>query len=94
MENERRLTSEEYEKIEMLVNGAIMAGNKKEANTYINRLEFMKGTLKIGTNSSYILSELIAYTKDASGQVSEKEHWIGAVKLSLYKLKPTHTENN
>lgn len=53
----------------------------------------MKSTLKIEENRSYIFSELIAYVKNASGQVNEKEHWVSAVKQSLYKLKPVHVEN-
>ncbi|URJ45470.3 hypothetical protein MF628_005299 [Paenibacillus polymyxa] len=35
---------------------------------------------------SLIVGELVAYTKTASGQVKDKEHWIRAVNQSLYKL--------
>lgn len=94
MENERKLTCEEFAEIKRLVNEAIMARNKKMASTYINRLELMKSTLEIKPNIRNILAELIAYVKEASGQVREKEHWVSAVNQSLYKLKTFQVENN
>lgn len=41
MENKRKLTDEEISEIEMLVSRALNASNKKSANAYINRLDFM-----------------------------------------------------
>ncbi|WP_339323462.1 hypothetical protein [Paenibacillus sp. FSL W8-0194] len=86
MESKRKLTDEELGEIEGLVNKAIMAINKEAAAPFIRRLEFMKETLSIEAPQKNIFAELIAYTKAASGQVKEKEHWISVVNQSLYKL--------
>ncbi|CCC86413.1 MULTISPECIES: hypothetical protein [Paenibacillus] len=87
MDTKRILTFEEFQEIEKLVNKAIYALNKEAADPFIKRLEFMRVTLNIGAPQSNIVGELVAYTKAASGQVKDKEHWIRAVNQSLYKLK-------
>ncbi|MDR9857314.1 hypothetical protein RJP21_27335 [Paenibacillus sp. VCA1] len=86
MESKRKITDEELGEIEGLVNKAIMAINKEAAVPFIRRLEFMTETLSIQAPQKNIFAELVAYTKAASGQVKEKEHWISAVNQSLYKL--------
>ncbi|QNR65304.1 hypothetical protein IAQ67_15500 [Paenibacillus peoriae] len=86
MHTKRNLTIEEFQEIKELVNKAIYAINKEAANPFIKRLEFMRVTLTIGAPQSNIVGELVAYTKAASGQVKDKEHWIRAVNQSLYKL--------
>ncbi|BFH60322.1 hypothetical protein [Paenibacillus azoreducens] len=86
MESKRKLTNEECREIEGLINNAITAINKEAAAPFIKRLEFMRETLTIEAPQKNIFAELVAYTKAASGQVKEKEHWISAVNQSLYKL--------
>lgn len=86
MESKRKLTDEELGEIEGLVNKAITAINKEAAAPFIKRLEFIRVTLTIEAPQNIIFAELVAYTKAASGQVKEKEHWIRAVNQSLYKL--------
>lgn len=86
MNLKRKLTIEEFREIEGLVNKAITAINKETATPFIKRLEFMGETLTIEAPQSIIFAELVAYTKAASGQVKDKEHWISAVNQSLFKL--------
>lgn len=87
MEHKRKLTDEEISEIEVLVSKAINAWNKEQAHPFIEQLEFIKRTIDVAAPQSNIFAELVAYVKTASGQVKEKEHWINAVKQSLYKLK-------
>lgn len=80
-----KLTIQEYEEIEQLVNSALDAFNKKEAQKYINKMQSYKYDLcdRVG----YILSELIGYVMDASGKVTDKERRIYSVHSKLYVLK-------
>lgn len=92
MGNGGKLTSEEFEKIESLVQQAVNAVNKKEAKPLIDRLNFMKNTLSMQPYERIVFGELISYTSAASGQVRDKQHWINAINQSLYKLKPLSGE--
>ena len=84
-----KLTDEEFEEIKILVNKAVDASNKKSAEPFIKRLDFMQKTLYIEAYKKNVLGELVSYVKTASGQVSNKEHWMDAVTQSLYKLEPS-----
>lgn len=92
MGNGGKLTSEEFEKIESLVQQAVNANNKKEAKPFRDRLNFMKNALTMQPYERIVFSELVAYTTAASGQVRDKQHWLNAVNQSLYKLKPLYEE--
>lgn len=80
-----KLTMQEYEEIEQLVDCALDAFNKKEAQKYINKMQSYKYDLC--DRVSYILSELIGYVMDASGRVTDKERRIYSVRSKLYVLK-------
>lgn len=80
-----KFTMEEYENIKQLVNSAIYASNKKEAKSYIDKLNFC-GYDVVG-NTRNIFSSLVSYVDNASGMVDDKERKINFVKQELYKLK-------
>lgn len=79
-----KLTMEEYQEIEQLVESALDASNKNEAQKYINKIQSYEYSLYGHIN--YILGELVCYVKDASGRVSDKERRIYSVKSKLYEL--------
>ncbi|EHL04716.1 hypothetical protein HMPREF0322_04617 [Desulfitobacterium hafniense DP7] len=89
MESGEKLTGEEFEEIKMLTNKAVSANNKKSAQVFVNRLDFMKRTLDIEPYKRIVLAELVSYVIAASGQVKDKGHWMGAVNQSLFKLEPS-----
>ncbi|MHB8075661.1 hypothetical protein [Desulfosporosinus fructosivorans] len=89
MRNGGRLTGEEFEEIKMLADKAVSANNKKLAEPFRNRLDFMQRTLDIEPYKRNVLAELVSYVSAASGQVRDKEHWMGAVNQSLFKLEPS-----
>lgn len=87
-----KLTVEEYGKIKQLVDCAIDAPNKKEAQRYINQIQSYEYDLC--GNVSNIMGELISYVKSASGRVKDKEHWIDCVRNRLYVLGSHGVEKN
>lgn len=89
MGNEEKLTGKEFEEIKMLVDKATIASNKKTAEPFINRLDFMRRTLTIEPYKRIVFAELVSYVSAASGQVRDKEHWMNAVNQSLFKLEPS-----
>lgn len=58
---------------------------KKEANIYINKLNFYE--YEIIGNTRNIFNVLVSWVKNASGRVSDKERKISFVKRELYKLE-------
>lgn len=88
----QKLTIEEYEEIEHLVDCAIDAPNKKEAQKYINQMQSFENNLC--GNAHNIMGELISYVKSASGRVKDKEHWIDCVRNRLYVLGSHGVEKN
>ncbi|WP_425803413.1 hypothetical protein ACHOLT_17880 [Desulfitobacterium sp. Sab5] len=89
MRNGGRLTGKEFEEIKMLADKAVSAHNKKSAEPFIKRLDFMRRTLDIEPYKRYVLAELVFNVSAASGRVRDREHWIGAVNQSLFKLEPS-----
>lgn len=79
------LTLEEFKEIEQLVDYALDAPNKKEAQKYIKELQLYRYSLDGRANN--IFGELIGYVQDASGRVTDKERRIDSVKSKLYVLK-------
>ncbi|MCM1464719.1 MAG: hypothetical protein NC094_04805 [Bacteroidales bacterium] len=80
-----KLSAEEYKEIEQLVDFALAAPNKKEAQKFINKLQAYGYSLCGNTNN--ILNELICCAQEASGGVADKERKESFVKSTLYKLK-------
>lgn len=66
-----KLTSEEYESVKALVENALMAPNKREAEVYINSLKYYEN--KLSNYSLTIFRELVYCVVDASGRASVKE---------------------
>ena len=79
-----KLTAEEYTAIEQLVESALYAPNKKEAQKYINQIQSY-GYGLCG-NASNILGELVGYVENASGRVADKERKVYFAKSKLYVL--------
>ena len=80
-----KLTQAEYDKIENLVNQALSAPNKAEAQKYIGVLEFL--ALDFEGSLSYKVSELCAGVKNASGRVSDKERKEYPCRQDLFTLR-------
>lgn len=80
-----KLIKEEYEEIKQLVDYALDAPNKKEAQKYINQMQSYEYSLC--GNARNILGELICCVKDASGRVSDKERKSYFVRSKLYVLE-------
>lgn len=78
-------TSEEYEKIEQLTHDAVHAMNKREAQSFINELQYCGYGLSGRVNN--IFNELVCYVKNASGRVDDKANRISFVKSKLYELE-------
>ena len=88
-----KLTTEEYTSIEQLVEYALDAPNKKEAQKYINKIQSYGYSL-FG-NANYILGELVCYVKDASGRVTDKEYAKQYLaKLEKYQLEQSEYGRN
>ena len=85
----RKLTQQEFEEIETLVNNALNAYTKKDAERYIRRLEFLSNTMSydVAGNIRNIFSELVCSTKRASGQIMDKERFVSFARTDLYKLE-------
>jgi hypothetical protein len=67
--------------LRMLVDEVINARNKKDAAIPLRKLEFMVSSMR-GDFNGYTagkLGELVDYSKTASGQVKNKEHWVSVV---------------
>lgn len=89
MRNGGQLTGKEFEEIKMLAYKVVSANNKKSAEPFVNRLDFMQRTLDIEPYKRNVLAELVSYVSAASGRVRDKEHWMSAVNQSLFKLEPS-----
>jgi len=73
-------------KLRQLVDEVMYAPTKKDAQHPLRRLEFMASGLN-GTIDPYFsgkLSEVIAYSKEASGRVKNKQHWMTCVEQCWY----------
>lgn len=81
-----KLTQEEYDKVERLVECALGVRSKREAEPYISRLQFMHSTGGYGGYANIVFGELVAAVKSAAGQVRDKERLCGFARTSLYKL--------
>ena len=74
------------DELRLLVDEVMYAPTKKEAENPLMRLEFIVSGLA-GTIDPYLLGklgEVIAYAKEASGRVNNKQHWISLVESGWY----------
>jgi len=72
--------------LKQLIDRAIYASSKKEAQPSIKRLEFIASGIrgKIDPYLSGKLREAIGYAAQASGRVRDKEHWIRCAEQAWY----------
>ncbi len=77
---------EELKSLNQLLEDAMYSSTKKEAQVYLNRLEFSANNLrsKVEPYAYNKLKEAINYAKQASGQASEKEHWVSSAQQSWF----------
>lgn len=87
MENDSRIGNVQVDEIRSLVDKAISAYTKKDAESYIQRLSFIRSTSNLEPPANNVFGELISYVHSASGQVHDKSHWTDATMQSLYKLQ-------
>ena len=83
------MDSKKISEIRDLVDEVMYASTKKEAQHPLRRLEFEASGLKgtIDPNLLEKLSQVISYASQASGQVSNKQHWISCAEQSWYVFK-------
>lgn len=81
------ITRVEFERIENLVNLALSASSKKDAQTYIKHLEFISNCGGYIGYVNSLLSVLCASVKSASGRVSNKERLEYYARTDLQKLE-------
>lgn len=79
-----KLTAQEYEEISRLVEYALNAPSKKEAQKYIDKIQSYGYGLS--GRVSYIFTELVCYVKDASGRVGDKARREYSANSKLYEL--------
>lgn len=80
-----KITQEEFNRIEELVDAALSAPNKQEARRHTQQMNFMAPDLGGGANN--ILHELIAETENASGRVADRNRKESFARTTLYKLE-------
>lgn len=75
--------------LRQLIDEVMHADTKKDAEQPLRRLEFLAAVLTetIGPYFSGKLGEVIAYAKEASGRVSNKQHWISCVEQEWHVFK-------
>ena len=75
--------------LRQLVDEVMYASTKKEAELPLRRLEFIASGLK-GSIDPYFsgkLGEVIVFAKEASGRVSNKQHWISCAEQCWYTFE-------
>lgn len=83
----------DIEKIRDLVDRATSARNKAEAKPYIQRLRMLCFSANLNRDTrldpytSGVFSSLLSSLEAASGQVRNKNHWMGCVEQDIYKLE-------
>lgn len=76
-----------YDEVCELCNAAITVSSKKEAQKFIDRLNFIHCCGGYTGYTNILLSELVAGVKSASGRVADKERLCSFVQQGLYKLE-------
>lgn len=79
------MNMEQLKDIRNLIELVIHARTKADAKPYVNRLDFAVSHAKLlDPYFARKLSEAATYAKEASGQVTNKEHWISCMESSWY----------
>ena len=81
------ILQETYDEVYELCNAAITASSKKEAQKFIDRLNFIHCCGGYTGYTNILLSELVAGVKSAAGRVADKERQCSFVQQDLYKLE-------
>ena len=81
------ITQNTYDEVSRLVECALSADTKKQAEPFTKRLEFLRSSDGYGGYVNCVLGDLIASTKRASGKVADKERLSSFARTDLYKLK-------
>lgn len=80
------MESSKINELRRLVDEVMYAPTKKDAQYPLGCLEFASSGVK-GTIDPYLsgkLGEVIAFAKQASGRVNNKQHWISCVEQCWY----------
>lgn len=81
------ITQDTYDEISRIVECALSADTKKQAESFTKRLEFLRSSGGYEGYANCVFSDLIASTKCASGKVADKETLSSFARTDLYKLK-------
>jgi len=90
---QKKLDQFEFRAIESLVNSALYAHSKKDAEPYISRLENIL-PFNIDSYAKLVFRELLSYTKNASGRVSDKPMKTSLAKQHLHKFQIFGVDSN
>jgi hypothetical protein len=77
------------DELRQLVDDVMHASTKQEAQHPLRRLKFLAAGLKVNMDPYYArkLGEVISYAEEASGRVSNKQHWISCADRSWYTFE-------
>ena len=78
------ITQKEYDEIEELINKAVSARTKADAQMYVDRLDSLVADLYGSAN--LIMSQLRSAAKSATGMVANKESKVYFCEMELSKL--------
>ena len=81
------ITQEKYNEIEQLVNCALSANSKAQAEPYLQRLSFIGNAGGYTGYLATVLSSLVSSTSNAAGRVQDKERKEYFANTDLCKLK-------
>ena len=81
------ITQNTYDEVSRLVECALNADTKKQAEPFTKRLEFLRSPSGYGGYVNCVFGDLISSTKRASGKVADKERLSSFARTDLYKLE-------
>lgn len=81
------ITQDTYDEVSRIVECALSADTKKQAEPFTKRLEFLRPSGGYGGYANCVFGDLIASTKHASGKVADKERLSSFARADLYKLE-------
>ncbi len=81
------ITQDTYDEVSRIVECALSADTKKQAEPFTKHLEFLRSSGGYGGYANCVFGDLIASTKRASGKVADKERLSSFARTDLYKLK-------
>ena len=81
------ITQDTYDEVSRIVECALSADTKEQAEPFTKRLEFLRSSGGYGGYVNCVLGDLIASTKHASGKVADKERLSSFARTDLYKLE-------